>query len=121
MTSAPTPIEVARADESASLGGQRMGELPPVPGVEPEVETAFGQRNVVAPPSSEDVGEALEAAVVSGALLGDMGVVIQGGDGGRLSGSGHHHPDVLAHLPEVVDELGVAGVEAHSQAGQVRP
>ena len=49
-----------------------------------------------------------------------MVVVVEGDDGGGLGGSRHHHPDVLAHLLQVVDELGVAGVEPDANPGQVR-
>ncbi len=48
-----------------------------------------------------------------------MAVVVEGDDGGRLGGTRHHHPDVLADLLQVVDEFGVAGVETDANPGQV--
>ena len=48
-----------------------------------------------------------------------MGVVVEGDDAGRLGRAGHHHPDVLADLLQVVHEVGVTGVEADPAAGEV--
>ena len=64
--------------------------------------------------------QAAEPVPVALALDGDVRVVVEGDDAGRLRRAGHHHPDVLAHLLEVADEIGVAGVEADPDAGQVR-
>ena len=55
------------------------------------------------------------------ALHRDVIVVVQRHHARGLGRTGHHHPDVLAHLLEVVDELGIAGVEAEPSSGQVRP
>ena len=51
----------------------------------------------------------------------DVDLVGQGSHAGCLGGSGHHEALVLADLPEVRDQVGIACVEADPQAGQVRP
>ena len=50
-----------------------------------------------------------------------MVVVVEGDDAGGLSGTGHHHPDVLADLLQVAHQVAVAGVEADPHPGEVRP
>ena len=49
-----------------------------------------------------------------------MFIVVERGDTGSLRRPGHHHADVLAHLLEVADELGITGIEADPDAGKIR-
>ena len=48
-----------------------------------------------------------------------MGVVVQGDHRGHLDRAGRHEAGVLAHLAEVVDQIGITGVEADPRAGEV--
>jgi hypothetical protein len=51
----------------------------------------------------------------------DVLVVRERGDACCLRRTGHQHPDVLAHLLEVLDEVPVARIEADAETGEVRP
>jgi hypothetical protein len=71
-------------------------------------------------PLPEDLLRLLPAPRVARPLLVDVDVVGERRSRGRLHGRGRHEPGVLADLPQVADEGGVAGHEAGPQARHVR-
>ena len=77
-------------------------------------------RSGIRTPASAGI-EHRAAPPVAFALLGDMLVVIQRGDHGRLNGAGHHQAGVFAHLQQPGHHVRVARHETGPVAGHVRP
>ena len=69
--------------------------------------------------AGQDAGQEGQPLPVAAPLRHHVVVVGQGGHGGGLHRAGHHEAGVLAHVAEELDQLGVAGVEADPDAGQV--
>ena len=67
-------------------------------GGDPEVERAGRPRNLDARPVGQDLGEQLESCPITPTLQFDVVVIVERRDAGRLRGSRHHHPGVLADL-----------------------
>ena len=116
-------VELAGRDDDAGSAGEIAGGGPgvAVPAPAPTGRTrrrAARRRN--RPPRSRSRSRCMPGQVAL-ALQLDVLVVAEGDDRRGLDRAGRHQPGVLAHLAQVVHELGVAGVEADPRAGEVVP
>ena len=112
-------VEGAGGDENALLGEPGDGVEGGLVARAPQVQPRFGVVDAQAR-GAHGCGEGIPSGAIALLLLGDVDVVAEGGDHGRLHGRGRHKAGMLAHLQDAAHELLVAGEERGAIAGEVR-